>query len=217
MAVPLGLPVNGLEGHGISAVLDSLGDILRVLVGKAGVGAGGGHGFGGAAIPGHLHLHRIQFQSQHPGQAILRDKLLCLRQQGQHRAHVLALAVHGHGFCMLAALVGGEFLFQQIDEGVVVAILVKIGPGDAAGVILRPQVVHLSDLGAVLAPGDGGGITGGRLGGFRRGGGKGGRGQTHGKSQDAQEPGRVGQGFPLHNKTTSMFLILGSKKPHGFP
>ena len=160
MTVPLGLPVHSLEGHGISAVLNSLGDILRVLTGKARVGAGGGHGFGGAAIPGHLHLHRIQFQGQHPGQAILCDKLLCLRQQGQHRTHVLAFAVHGHGFRVLAALVGGEFLFQQVREGVVVAVLFKIGPGDAAGVILRPQVVHFPDLSTILAPGDSGGIAG---------------------------------------------------------
>ena len=217
MAVPLSLPVHSLEGHGISAVLDGFGDILRVLVGKAGVGAGSGHGFGGAAISGHLHLHRIQFQGQHPGQAVLCDKLLCLRQQGQHRAHILALAVHGHGFRVLAALIGGELLFQQVRESVVVAVLFKVGPGDAAGVILRPQVVHLPDLSAILAPGDGGGIAGGRLGGFRRVGGKGGRGQAQGKSQGAQQPGRVGQGFPLHNKTTSMFLILSTKNPHGTP
>ena len=38
----------------------------------------------------------------------------------------------------------GEFLFQQVREGVVVAVLFKNRTGDAAGVILRPQVVHFS-------------------------------------------------------------------------
>ena len=179
VAVALGLPVDGLEGHRIAAVLDALGDILRVLVSKARVGAGGGHGLGGTAIPGHLHLYCVQLQGQHPGQSILRNELLCLGQQGKHRAHVLTLAVHGHGFRVLAALIGGEFLFQQVGEGVVVAVLVKIGPGDASGVILRSQVIHLPDLAAVLAPGDSSGVTGGWLGGLRRSGCKGGGSQTH--------------------------------------
>ena len=198
VAVPLGLPVDGLEGQGVAVVLDGLRDILRVLVGKAGIGAGGGQALGGAAIPSHLHVHRVQFQGQHPGQAILGDELLCLREKGQHRAHVLALAGHRHRFRVLAALVGGEFLFQQIGQGIVVALLLKVGTGDASGVVLRPQVVHLPDLAPVLAPGDGGGVAGGRLGGFRRVGGKGGGGQAHGESQNAQQPGRIGDGFPLH-------------------
>ena len=116
---------------------------------------------------------------------------------------------------MLAALVGGEFLLQQVGEGVVVALLLKVGTGDASGIVLRPQVVHLPDLAAVLALGNGGRIAGGRLGGFRRVGGKGGGGQAHGKSQDTQQPGRVGDGFPLHRKITSILLILGAKKPRG--
>ena len=94
-----------------------------------------------------------------------------------------------------------------------IAVLIKVGTEDASGVVLRPQVVHLPDLAAVLAPGDGGGITGGRLGGFRRVGGKGGGGHGHGKGQDAQQPSRVVDGFPLHRKITSMLLILGAKKP----
>ena len=200
MAVALGLPVDGLEGQGVAVVGDGLGDILRVLVGKAGVGAGGGDALGGAAIPGHLHLHGVQLQGQRPGKAVLGDELLCLRQEGQHSAHILALAGHGHGFRVLTALIGGEFLFQQVGEGVVIALLLEVGTGDASGVVLRPQVVHLPDLAAVLAPGDGGGVTGGRLGGFRRVGGKGGGGHGHGKGQDAQQPRRMGDGFLLHKK-----------------
>ena len=61
---------------------------------------------------------------------------------------------------MLTALIGRKFLFQQVGEGVMVVLLLKVGTGDASGVVLRPQVVHLPDLAAVLAPGDGGGVTG---------------------------------------------------------
>ena len=41
-------PEGDLEGQGVAVVGDGLGDILRVLVGEAGVGAGGGDALSGA-------------------------------------------------------------------------------------------------------------------------------------------------------------------------
>ena len=51
-------------------------------------------------------------------------------------------------------------LYLLMIPGFLLLILFKIGPGDAAGVILRPQVVHFPDLSTILAPGDCGGIAG---------------------------------------------------------
>ena len=86
-----------------------------------------------------------------------------------------------------------EFLLQQVGEGVAEAILLKIGPGDAGGVLLRTQVVILADLRAVLAPGDGGGIADlGRL-----------RGQGSGRQGHGQAQRRGAQGkFAFHVRSS---------------
>ena len=42
---------------------------------------------------------------------------------------------------MLAAFVFRELLLQQVGQGIVKAILLKVRAGDARRVILRPQVV----------------------------------------------------------------------------
>ena len=47
-----------------------------------------------------------------------------------------------------------QLLPQQVCQGVVETILFEIGPGDARGVVLRPQVVELPHLGAILTLGD---------------------------------------------------------------
>ena len=60
---------------------------------------------------------------------------------------------------MLTALVLRQFLLEQVDEGIAEPILLKIRAGNAGGILLRPQVIILADLCAILAPGHGGGVA----------------------------------------------------------
>ena len=114
---------------------------------------------GGAAVAGYLHLHRIQPQSQRPGEAVVGDERLLLGQQSQHRGHVLVFTVQRHRLGVLAALMLRKFLLEQIHQGVVVSVLLEIRAGDAGGVVLRGQVVELADLSSVLILGDGAGVA----------------------------------------------------------
>ena len=97
---------------------------------------------------------------------------------------------------MLAGLVGRKLLLKQIHQGIVEAVLVEVGAGNARRVIGGTQIVHFADLGAVLGPGDGGGIA--RLGRQLRLGGEGGNGgHTQHKRHSADRENFFHLGFLL--------------------
>jgi hypothetical protein len=81
---------------------------------------------------------------------------------------------------VLAALVLGQLLLQEVHQGVAETLLLKIRAGDAGGIIPLGQVVNLADLRAVLTSGDGGRIAHGADGGLRR---TGGGRHDHGQHQ----------------------------------
>ena len=60
---------------------------------------------------------------------------------------------------MLPLLIFRQFLPQQVCQGVVEAVLLKVGPGDACGIVLRSQIIELPQFRAILALGDGGGVA----------------------------------------------------------
>ena len=60
---------------------------------------------------------------------------------------------------MLPLLIFRQFLPQQVCQGVVEAILLKVRPGDACGIVLRSQIIELPQFRAILALGDGGGVA----------------------------------------------------------
>ena len=153
------LPADVLESQGAAIVLDGLGDVGGILAGQIGVAPGGRHLPGRAPVPGHFHLDGVQLEGQHTGETVLGDKLFFLGEQGQHGLHVLALALQRDGLCVLTALVLRQFLPEQINEGIMESILLEIRPGNAGGVLLRPQVIILADLCAILIPGHGGGVA----------------------------------------------------------
>lgn len=86
--------------------------------------------------------------------AVLRDELLLLRQQCQDGGHVLIGALEADRFRVLSLVVFRQFLPQQICQSIVETILLKVRPGDARGIVLRSQVIELSQLGAILTLGD---------------------------------------------------------------
>ena len=51
-------------------------------------------------------------------------------------------------------------LLEQVHQRVVYAVLLEVGAGDARRVLLGTEVIDLADFSAVLAPGNGSGITG---------------------------------------------------------
>ena len=148
------LPVDGLEGQGPSIVLDGLGDVGSVLIGQVGIGPGGGDLPGAAAVAGDFHLDCVQLERQGAHVAVLRDELLLLRQQCQDGGHVLIGALEADRFRVLSLVVFRQFLPQQICQSIVETILLKVRPGDARGIVLRSQVIELSQLGAILTLGD---------------------------------------------------------------
>lgn len=52
-----------------------------------------------------------------------------------------------------------QLLLEQVCQGVVEAVLLKVRPGDTGRVLLRGQVIDLADLRAVLTAGDRGWIA----------------------------------------------------------
>ena len=60
---------------------------------------------------------------------------------------------------MLPLLIFRQFLPEEVCQGVVESVLLKIRPGDAHRVILRSQIIELPQFRAILTLGDGGGIT----------------------------------------------------------
>ena len=84
-----------------------------------------------------------------------------------------------------------QLLLEQVCQGVVEAVLLKVRPGDTGRVLLRGEVIDLADLRPVLTACDGGRVTDLHLGHFgeglrRQGGGEQRRGhqQTGGASQN---------------------------------
>ena len=142
--------------------LDGLWNVRGVLPGKVWIGPGDVDRPGGAAIAGDVHLDSVQLEGEDAGEAVVGDELPLLGQKLQHGGHVLVLALQRDGFHVLAALVLRQLLFQKVHQGVVDAVLLKVGAGDARRVLLGAEVIDLTDFPAVLAPGDGGGIAGRR-------------------------------------------------------
>ncbi len=140
--------------------LDGLWNVRGVLPGKVWIGPGDVDRPGGAAIAGGVHLYGVRLEGKRTGEAVTGDELPLLGQKLQHGGHVLVLALQRYRLYVLAALVLGEFLLQQVHQGVPDAVLLEVGAGDARRVLLGTEVIDLADFSAVLAPGNGSGITG---------------------------------------------------------
>ena len=140
--------------------LDGLWNVRGVLPGKVWIGPGDVDRPGGAAIAGGVHLYGVRLEGKRTGEAVTGDELPLLGQKLQHGGHVLVLALQRYRLYVRAALVLGEFLLQQVHQGVPDAVLLEVGAGDARRVLLGTEVIDLADFSAVLAPGNGSGITG---------------------------------------------------------
>ena len=140
--------------------LDGLWNVRGVLPGKVWIGPGDVDRPGGAAIAGDVHLYGVQLEGKRTGETVTGGELPLLGQKLQHGGHVLVLALQRYRLYVLAALVLGEFLLQQVHQGVPDAVLLEVGAGDARRVLLGTEVIDLADFSAVLAPGNGSGITG---------------------------------------------------------
>ena len=121
----------------MAIVFDALGDVLGVLTRQIGITAGGPDFLGRAAITGYFHLHGVQPEGQCAHHPVLGDELPFLRQQSQYGTHILIFAGQGDGLRVLTLLVLGQFLLEQVRERVVEAVLLKVRPGDAGGIVLR--------------------------------------------------------------------------------
>ena len=69
-------------------------------------------------------------------------------------SHVLIGALEADCLRVLSLVVFRQFLPQQICQSIVETILLKVRPGDARGIVLRSQVIELSQLGTILTLGD---------------------------------------------------------------
>ena len=150
------LPLNVGERQGPAAVLNALGDVLCILLGKIGIAALDGKLLCRTAVARRLDLHGVELQRERAHESVVRDELTLLRQQCQHGFHILFSALDRNMLRMLAALVFRKLLLQKVRQVVLEAVLLEIRAGNARRIVFRTQIIDFLQFCAIVVSDDGG-------------------------------------------------------------
>ena len=104
-------------------------------------------------------MHGVKSECQGSHEPVVRDEITLLRQQRQHGFHILFSALDRNMLCVLAALVFRQFLTQQIDERIMIAVFFKVRARNARRIIFRTQIIDFLQLCAIVVSDDGSGVA----------------------------------------------------------